>query len=210
MKLPSEVVGKRGPCASCKKVVLVVVDPPPAKENGKEVANDTDRSVAAAQERLSDLQATRARFIELSDTHCKLVTRLDETRKAVVEFYQPFGDKMFIAHRRGELSEIKELYRLLGSQSQIDTLEKQLAEISAEAASGVVANSKRKVRQVAIEWKIKKLQGSLKSLKRKAGKQVIDANRLDYVRCGLTTGIIEDIESCRHEYCEASSDVDRA
>lgn len=222
MSLPRQLVGRQGSCSECKKVVEIIEDTSTNTTSAAEIQSektyttviDPARSNMIAQDdlkhRLTELQYAREQYVLLHGIVLQDQAKLDEAVGLKSDFYTPLGKAAYLAHTKGEISEIRALYPLLGAYSQIESFQNELSTLTAKPAEGIWVKIKTKVAQFSLSQKIKRLHKSTPLLETAIGKSLFDDETFASVMSPTTETVLSEISAWQENIVTLTSAVDES
>jgi|GEM_PF-2669380 len=222
MSLPRELVGRQGNCSECKKVVEIIEDTSTNTTSAAEIQSkktnttviDTAGSNIIAEDdlkhRLTELQHAREQYALLHGIVLQDQAKLDEAVGLKSDFYIPLGKAAYLAHTKGEISEINALYPLLGAYSQIESFQTELSTLTARPVEGIWIKIKTKVAQISLSQKIKRLHKSTPLLETAIGKSLFDNETFASVMSPTTETVLSEISAWQENIATLTSAVDES
>ena len=216
------MVGRQGNCSECKKVVEIIEDTSTNTTSAAEIQSkktnttviDTAGSNMIAQDdlkhRLTELQHAREQYALLHGIVLQDQAKLDEAVGLKSDFYIPLGKAAYLAHTKGEISEIHALYPLLGAYSQIESFQTELSTLTAKPVEGIWIKIKTKVAQFSLSQKIKRLHKSTPLLETAIGKSLFDNETFASVMSPTTETVLSEISAWQENIVTLTSTVDEA
>lgn len=160
--------------------------------------------------RLTELQHAREQYALLHGIVLQDQAKLDEAVGLKSDFYIPLGKAAYLAHTKGEISEIHALYPLLGAYSQIESFQTELSTLTAKPVEGIWIKIKTKVAQFSLSQKIKRLHKSTPLLETAIGKSLFDNETFASVMSPTTETVLSEISAWQENIVTLTSTVDEA
>ena len=184
-----------------------VADQAPITLDTFEVADAAAADSSEVTQRIQLLIDGRVRYDEQLAARSQAEQAKQTLLKSQTDLHQPLGAAVFSGHCEGQLPETATLHPLLGAHAQLRELETEYNNQQATETSGIGQKAKQKAQLLAINVKIKNLTRSLKKLEVSAGRQLMDDDALESVRCAATNAILGQIGDWKSEVTQAETQL---
>jgi hypothetical protein len=182
----------------------------PGVKNFVEEHGRLSKELAEAKERQKLLAKAKQEYEPLEQRADKCRRALKDAETELTKLHRPLGEAAFKAFLAGEIDELPIFADRLAIHERVQELQQQCDGLSPGSDAGFVQQAKATAQQLAIKGKIKLEELKFGGLHSKIGREIVEGELDESIRCDTTAQLLSQIRFQRDGIARCSADLKEA